>query len=58
MNTETILAAISAATALIDYITKARVDLNQSTEMTAAQRADLDAKIASIPQLPHWQVND
>lgn len=58
MNPETITAAISAAIALIEYITKARADMSQDTEMTDAQRAELDAKIASIPQLPHWQVND
>lgn len=58
MNAATITAAISAAIALIEYITKARADLDQSDEMTDTQRADLDAKIASIPQLPHWQVND
>ena len=58
MDPATITAAISATIALIEYITKARADLEQNTEMTDEQRAALDAKIASIPQLPHWQVND
>lgn len=58
MNPETIFAAITAATALIEYVNKARTDLNQDEEMTRSQREELDAKIASIPQLSHWQVND
>lgn len=58
MDPATIIAAISAAAALIEYITKARADMEQNAEMTDAQRADLDAKIASIPTLPHWQPND
>lgn len=58
MDPSTIAAAISAAIALIEYITKARADLDQSDEFTAEQRAELDRKIAQIPQLPHWQPND
>jgi hypothetical protein len=58
MGTAAITAGISAVIALIEYITKARADLEQNAEFTAEQRAALDAKIASIPSLPHWQVND
>lgn len=58
MDPITITAAISAAIALIEYITKARADMEQNAEFTDEQRADLDAKIANITNLPHWQVND
>lgn len=58
MNPETIIAAVNAAIALLNYITKARADLTQNAEFTDAQRADLDAKIAMISQLPYWQVID
>jgi hypothetical protein len=58
MDPLTITAAIEAAISLIGFITKARTDLDQNAESTPEQRAALDAKIASIPQLPHWQVND
>lgn len=57
MDPATITAAISAAIALIEYITKARADLEQNAEMTDAQRKALDKKIASIPSLPHWQAD-
>ncbi len=58
MDPATITVAISAAIALIEYITKARADLEQNAEFTDEQRAALDAKIASIPNLDHWQVKD
>ena len=58
MNPETIVAAIAAATALIEFITKSRADAQQNAEWTDLQRATMDAQIASIPQLPHWQPND
>lgn len=58
MDPLTITAAISAAIALIEYITKARLDMEQNAEFTDEQRADLDAKIANIPSLSHWQVTD
>lgn len=58
MDPLTIAAAIEAAISLIGFITKAKTDLDQNAELTDAQRAELDAKIAQIPQLPHWQVND
>ncbi len=58
MDPATITVAISAAIALIEYITKARADLEQNAEFTDEQRKALDDKIASIPNLDHWQVKD
>ncbi len=58
MDQETVTAAISAAVALIQYITKARDAAQQSEEWSEADRMSMDAKIANIPSLPHWQAND
>jgi hypothetical protein len=58
MTPTLIIAAIDGALAILSYFTTARADLAQNAEWTAEQRAAVDAKIASIPTLPHWQPND
>jgi hypothetical protein len=58
MTPAVISAAIAAVIGLIQFLVKARADVQQNAEWTDAQRADFDAKLAKIPELMHWQPND
>ena len=58
MTPVVISAAIAAVIQLIQFLVKARADVQQNAEWTDAQRADFDKKLADIPNLPHWQPND
>jgi len=58
MTPAVITAAIAAVIQLIQFLVKARADVEQDAEWTDAARADFDKKLAGIPNLPHWQPND
>ncbi len=55
---EAIAVAISSALAAISYLVKIQADLARGQELDEAGRADLDAKIADIPNVSHWQIID
>ena len=58
MTPAIISTAIAAVISLIQFLIKARADVQQNAEWTDAQRADFDKKLSEIPTLSHWQPND
>ena len=52
-----IIALIEAAILLAKKIPGAVNALKQSNELTLEQEQQLDAKIAELKTLPHWQVD-
>ena len=55
MNPQVILAAITAAGELIQFIQKTRSTLQQSAEWTPEQEAAFDEKVRTALASDHWK---
>jgi hypothetical protein len=57
METAAILALINAGLSLIEHLPGLIGALKQSRELTPEQEAELDARVAALPDLAHWKIN-
>lgn len=56
MEPTAILALINAALQLVEKIGPLIAALKQNQELTPEQEAELDARIATLKNQPHWQL--